>query len=69
MENEAKHLGIEGNIESSTSDVFQDNFYDVVKGYLSEKLEWSDVDETKQLYDEFQAHEISTVTLVNLQLP
>lgn len=37
--NEAEFLDIEGTLQNSTPDVFQDNFCDGVQGYLRVKLE------------------------------
>lgn len=51
VKNEAKLLDIEVTLESSTSDVFQDNVHDMMLGYLPEKLEQSDVDEINNLYN------------------
>lgn len=59
MENEAELVDIEGTLESSTSDMFQDNFHDVVQSYLPEKLKQSDVNEIIYLYNEPHVHEIS----------
>lgn len=50
MWNEAYLLDIEGILDRSTSDVFQNNFRDVVQEYVHEKLEQSDVGEINALF-------------------
>lgn len=56
-------------LESSNPDVLQDNFYDVVQGYLPEKLDQSDVDEINDLYNKLQAYEINTDDIVKSSTP